>query len=79
MTVWDDDPAHAELEGHVVYRWQELEPGGDGTILPVAIRAVCLQTSTATEFELRIELVVDLEGRRFFERTWQERIPRRFT
>ena len=76
MTAWDEDPARAELEAHVVYRWQEVEPGGDGTILPIEIRADCLQTSTATDFDLRIDLEVDLDGERFFGRSWQERIPR---
>ena len=27
MTAWDADPARAELDAHVVYRWQEREAG----------------------------------------------------
>ena len=84
MTAWDDDPARAELEAHVVYRWQEVEPARDGevqrpastSVIPIEIRAHCQQTSDTTDFDLHIDLEVDLDGERFFERTWHERIPR---
>ncbi len=76
MTAWDRDPARAELDANVVYRWQEREPGGDGGLLPIEIRAVSTQTSTATDFDLAVRLEVDLDGERFFERSWRETIPR---
>ena len=63
MTAWDRDPARAELDANVVYRWQEREPGGDGGLLPIEIRAVSTQTSTATDFDLAVRLEVDLDGR----------------
>ncbi len=76
MTAWDEDPARAELDADVVYRWQELDPDRDGALIPIDIRAHCFQTSTLADFELRIELEVDVDGQRFFERTWAQRIPR---
>jgi putative CocE/NonD family hydrolase len=76
MTAWDADPAHAELEAHVVYRWQEREPGHDGELTPIEIRADALQTSSATDFDLTVRLEVDVDGARFFERDWFERVPR---
>ena len=57
------------MDADVVYRWQEVANR-------IEIRARSRQTSTAADFDLRVELEVDLDGRRFFERTWEERIPR---
>ena len=76
MTAWDDDPAHAELDAHVVYRWQEREADVDGELTNIEIRADARQTSSATDFDLSVRLEVDVDGSRFFERDWSERIPR---
>ncbi len=82
LTAWDDDPARAELDAHVVYRWQEREPGRDGertrdgALTYIEIRADARQTSTASDFDLAVRLEVDVDGARFFERVWSERIPR---
>ena len=48
------------------------EPATD----PIEIRADAHQTSTATDFDLTVRLEVDVDGERFFERDWSERIPR---
>lgn len=76
LTAHDLDPAQAEMTADVVYRWQEREVGRDGALTAIKIRAVSRQASTATEFTLSVELEVDVDGARFFERTWTERIPR---
>ena len=76
MTAWDADPARAELDARVVYRWQERESGRDGELTRIEIRADSRQTSTATDFDLTVRLEVDVDGVRFFERSWSERIPR---
>ncbi len=39
MTARDADPAHAELEAHVVYRWQEREAARNGELTRIEIRA----------------------------------------
>ena len=78
MTAWDDDPARAELDARVVYRWQEREPDRDGELTRIEIRVDARQTSTATDFDLAVRLEVDVDGTRFFERDWSERIPRHF-
>ncbi len=70
LTASDKDPASARLEADVVYRWHEIEHEID-------IRAHSVQTSDADAFDLSVELEVDLDGERLFERSWQERIPRR--
>ena len=69
MTAGDDDPARARLDADVVYRWQD---GGAS----IEIRALSTQTSTATDFDLSVDLTVDVDGERFFGRRWDERIPR---
>jgi putative CocE/NonD family hydrolase len=76
MTATDADPAHASLDADVVYRWQEREVDRDGVLTAIEIRAVSRQTSTATDFDLQVDLQVDVDGERFFERLWSERIPR---
>ncbi len=76
MTAWDADPARAELDAHVVYRWQEREADRNGELTPIEIRADAHQSSTATDFDLTVRLRVDVDGSRFFERDWTERIPR---
>ncbi len=76
MTAWDADPARAELHADVVYRWQEREASRGGELTHIEIRATSRQTSTATDFDLTVRLEVDVDGTRFFERDWTERIPR---
>ncbi len=76
MTARDDDPARAEIDAHVVYRWQERESGRGGELTHIEITADARQTSTASDFELSVRLSVDVDGARFFERDWSERIPR---
>ena len=76
MKAWDADAGRAELEAHVVYRWQEREPDRDGALTRIEIRADSRQASTATDFDLAVRLEVDVDGTRFFERAWHEVIPR---
>jgi hypothetical protein len=70
LTAWDAEPARAVMDADVVYRWWEHEAF-------VEIRARSVQSSNATDFELTVELEVDLDGGAFFRRRWEERIPRR--
>ena len=70
LTARDDDPGRAAMDADVVYRWWEHEAH-------VEIRARSVQASTAAEFDLTVELEVDLDGEQFFRRRWEERIPRR--
>ena len=76
MTAWDAEPARAELDADVVYRWQERDPNRDGELLDIEIRARSRQTSDTEAFDLHVRLEVDVAGGRFFERDWSERIPR---
>jgi hypothetical protein len=76
MTARDGDPARAELDADVVYRWQERDPARNGELTRIEIRAVSRQHSTATDFDLSVRLEVDVDGDRFFERDWHETIPR---
>jgi len=76
MTAWDADPARAELDADVLYRWQERDPARGGELTRIEIRAVSRQRSTASDFDLSVRLDVDVDGERFFERDWQETIPR---
>jgi hypothetical protein len=76
MTAWDGEPARAELDAKVVYRWQERETDRGGELTRIEIRADARQTSSATDFDLAVRLEVDVDGTRFFERDWSERIPR---
>ncbi len=69
LTASDRDPATASLDADVVYRWREVANH-------IEIRAYSRQTSTATDFDLSVDLEVDLDGERFFERRWHEAIPR---
>ena len=69
LTARDADPGRAELEADVVYRWRERT-------FETEIRARSRQSSSVDTFVLDVELEVDVDGERFFERTWSERIPR---
>ncbi len=70
LTASDADPARASLSADVVYRWHEQT-------FDTEIRARARQTSDASAFDLRIELEVDVDGERFFQREWRESVPRR--
>jgi uncharacterized protein len=70
MTAFDDDPARAILDADVVYRWREHT-------FETEIRARSTQTSDAGAFQLSVDLEVDIDGERFFERSWRESIERR--
>ncbi|HEX6868773.1 MAG TPA: CocE/NonD family hydrolase, partial [Candidatus Limnocylindrales bacterium] len=70
MTASDADPAQARLDADVVYRWHDHA-------FETEIRARSTQTSDAEAFHLAVHLEVDVDGERFFARTWQESIPRR--
>ncbi len=69
LTASDRDPATATMDARVVYRWT------DGGRL-IEIHADSVQTSDVDAFDLSIALTVDLDGERFFERAWHERIAR---
>jgi uncharacterized protein len=69
LTARDDDPARAVLDADVVYRWWEHDAA-------VEIRARSTQASSETDFDLSVDLEVDLDGEAFFRRTWEEQIPR---
>jgi hypothetical protein len=75
MTARDDDPAHAELVANVVYRWQERESGRTD-LTRIEIRAHSTQTSSVSDFDLRVRLAVDVDGEPFFAREWQETFSR---
>ena len=70
MTAFDADPARAILDADVVYRWHEHT-------FETEIRARSYQTSDAEAFHLSVDLEVDVDGARFFERSWRESIERR--
>ncbi len=76
LTAHAADPARAEMAADVVYRWQEREVDRDGALTAIEIRALSRQTSSATAFDLSVDLQVDVDGERFFTRSWSERIPR---
>lgn len=69
LTASDRDPATASMDANVVYRWHEVANR-------IEIRARSRQSSDATDFDLAVDLAVDLDGERFFERQWRERVPR---
>ncbi|HSS34965.1 MAG TPA: CocE/NonD family hydrolase, partial [Patescibacteria group bacterium] len=70
MTASDADPAHARMANAVHY-WLDQ----DG--FRIDARATGETTSTETDFRMVVRLEVDLDGERFFERDWDETIPRR--
>jgi hypothetical protein len=69
MTASDSDPAHARMASEVVYRLHQ--DGHD-----IEAEATAEMTSTATDFRLRGELRVRLDGEPFHTRAWDEQIPR---
>jgi hypothetical protein len=70
MTAFDDDPARAILDADVVYRWRDHT-------FETEIRARSTQTSDEDAFHLTVDLEVDLDGERFFQRSWRESVERR--
>jgi uncharacterized protein len=70
LTASDDDPARARMASAIVYRLVQ-----DGR--EIGVEADGEMTSTAGEFRLSGELRVRLDGQPFFERRWDETIPRR--
>lgn len=70
MTASDPDPARVVFDSDVVYRW-------DAGTFRSEIRATARVVSDADALDARVALEVDLDGARFFERAWSERIPRR--
>ncbi len=70
MTARDGDPARAEMKNDVVYRL-----GGDG--LTVLVESDGTISTSATDIEMRVRLRVRLDDEPFFERSWQETVPRR--
>ena len=69
MTARDDDPADARMDNEVVYRLR-----GDGP--EILIEAGGTTRTTATDFHMNVDLRVTFDGTPFFERHWQETIPR---
>jgi len=72
MTARDADPAQALMENEVVYRLRDEEGGID-----VEIEASGSLSSSETDFAMSVRLGVRLDGQPFFERSWDETIPRR--
>ncbi len=70
MTARDADPAHARMANEVVYRFRS----DAGEIL---IEATGTTLTDATDFHMKVDLEVTLDGAPFFERGWLETIPRR--
>jgi putative CocE/NonD family hydrolase len=69
LTGRDDDPARAEMQADVVYRWHEVA-------FETEIRATAGLVSDGEAFELEVGLEVDLDGEPFFARRRAERVPR---
>ncbi len=69
MTARDADPGRAEMRNDVVYRLRR-----DGT--DILIESDGTIHTTPTEIEMTVRLRVQLDGEPFFEREWQETVPR---
>ena len=70
MTARDADPAHARMHNEVVYRLHQ-----DG--VEILVESSGTTWTTASDFHMDVALRVTLDGAPFFERAWQETIPRR--
>ena len=70
MTASDADPAHARMVNRVHYSLDQ-----DG--YRIEVRAGGETTSTETDFRMSGQLAVDLDGEPFYQRDWDEIIPRR--
>ncbi|MEZ4711062.1 MAG: CocE/NonD family hydrolase [Caldilineaceae bacterium] len=69
MTAYHQEPAYARMYNEVLYK---LRNHGYQT----EIRATGSIHSTADAFHIDIQLMVHLNGNRFFEKSWLESIPR---
>jgi hypothetical protein len=69
MTASDADPAHAELRNEVVYRLT-----GDGP--DVVVESDGTIRTTATDIAMTVNLHVRYGGEPFFDRSWEETVPR---
>ena len=70
MTARDADPADARMDNEVVYRLRDDR----GEVLVESSGTI---RTTAIDFHMTVNLTVTLDGQPFFERTWNETIPRR--
>jgi putative CocE/NonD family hydrolase len=70
MTASDADPGHATMTSAIVYR---LHQDGRDVVIDIAAET----SSTATAFRLTGVLRVGLDGQPFFDRRWDETVPRR--
>jgi hypothetical protein len=70
LTAYERDPAHVHFANEVDYRLKEHGYETD-------IRSSGTIRSTASDFHIDIELLVTLNGNRFFHKSWLESIPRR--
>ena len=70
LTASDADPAHASMTSEVVYRLRQ-----DGHAVDVSVDGST--TSDASSFRITGTLRVALDAEPFFERSWDETIPRR--
>ncbi|MCB0085323.1 MAG: hypothetical protein KDE47_30495, partial [Caldilineaceae bacterium] len=69
MTAYHQQPAYARMYNEVIYK---LRNHGYET----EIRATGSIHSTVDAFHIDIQLLVHLNGNRFFEKSWLESIPR---
>ena len=74
MTAWDADPARAELDADVVYRWQDARHAVDDHRDPARRRPA--RRARATDFDLAVRLEVDVDGEPLLRARLAERIPR---
>ncbi|MEK6721463.1 MAG: CocE/NonD family hydrolase [Chloroflexota bacterium] len=70
LTASDQDPAHATMASEVVYRLRQ-----DGHAVDVLVTG--RTSSDRAAFRIEGTLHVTLDGDSFFERTWDESLPRR--
>jgi len=70
LTASDAEPAAADFISDVVYRWHERA-------FDTEIRSRATIHSDEQAFDLAVDLAVEVDGERFFERCQRESIPRR--
>jgi hypothetical protein len=69
MTASDADPAHAELRNEVVYR---LTGGGP----EILVESDGVIRTSETDIAMAVNLHVRYDGEPFFDRSWEETVPR---
>ena len=69
MTASAREPGHGRFENACEYRLDR-----DGRKVDIVADGTTVATDEA--FEMDVSIRVDLDGERFFERTWHEVIPR---